>query len=58
MIEQFTKKEYHAAIKALKASYKHGELSEKAFKRLVKLVSSGYYGQKLDKMLERLRIDD
>jgi Lhr-like helicase len=53
MIKQFTKKEYHAAIKTLRASYKHGELSEKAFRRLVKIVASVYYGQKMDKILQK-----
>jgi hypothetical protein len=49
---KITKKEYHTAIRDLRASYKHGELSEGAFKKLVKIVASVYYGQKLDKILK------
>lgn len=53
MSKPLTKKEYHAAIRDLRASYKHGELSEKAFKKLVKIVASVYYGQKLDKIFKK-----
>jgi hypothetical protein len=52
MKAQITKKEYHTAIRDLRASYKHGELSERTFKKLVKTVASVYYGQKLDKILK------
>ena len=53
MNDQVTKKEYHAAIRTLRDSYKHGELSNKSFRELVKLVGSAYYGQKMDKMIKK-----
>ena len=53
MSKQLTKKEYHVALRTLRASYKHGELSEKTFRELVKIVGSVYYRQKIDKILKK-----
>ncbi len=54
MSKPFTKKEYNAAIRCLRNSYTHGELSEKAFRKLVKVVASLYYGQKLENMVKKI----
>jgi hypothetical protein len=53
MSKPLTKKEYHEAIRFLSNSYKHGELSEKAFRKLIKIVASVYYEQKLSKILAK-----
>lgn len=53
MSEQITRQEFYASIRYLRDSYTRGKISEDALHRLIKLVSSGYYGQKLDQMLKK-----
>jgi hypothetical protein len=53
MSEEITRKEFYAAIRYLRDSYTHGEISEDTLNRLVKLASNGYYGQQLDKIMKK-----
>lgn len=53
MNEEITKKEFYKTIRDLKKSYNRGDIEKELFYNLVRVVGSAYYGQKLDKMLEK-----
>ena len=60
MNEQITKKEFCDAMKWIESSYICGDISKITFDKLVRIVSSVYYGQKITKLFEEFsnKIDE